>query len=118
MDYDVPAEVAQRNRESSAAAIMAAGLLRLREAERRSDQGAIYGQSAKRMLVTLCGPPYLASETPGWEGILREGIYHLDKGLGVGESVMWGEYFFARRWSGRCGDSVDFVRALSLASLG
>ncbi len=46
------------------------------------------------MLVTLATPPYLASETPGWEGILKEGIYHLDKDLGVGESVMWGEYFF------------------------
>ena len=93
MDYDFPPEVEQR-RESSAAAIVAAGLLRLREAVPDAAKAALYDNAAKRMLVTLATPPYLASETPGWEGILKEGIYHLDKDLGVGESVMWGEYFF------------------------
>ena len=29
-----------------------------------------------------------------WEGILKGGVYHVHKGLGVDESVMWGEYFF------------------------
>jgi unsaturated chondroitin disaccharide hydrolase len=42
----------------------------------------------------LLAPPYLAIGTPGWEGILTEQIYHLHKGLGVGESCMFGEYFF------------------------
>ena len=46
------------------------------------------------MLLTLCGEPFLADKTPGWEGILKEGVYHLHKGLGVSQSVMWGEYFF------------------------
>ena len=32
--------------------------------------------------------------TPGWEGILKRGVYHIHKKLGVDESVMWGEYFF------------------------
>ena len=26
--------------------------------------------------------------------LVRDGVYYLHKGLGVGESVMWGEYFF------------------------
>jgi unsaturated chondroitin disaccharide hydrolase len=46
------------------------------------------------ILATLCDPTFLAVETPGWEGILKRGIYHQRKGLGVDESVMWGEYFF------------------------
>jgi unsaturated chondroitin disaccharide hydrolase len=25
---------------------------------------------------------------------LRGGVYHVNKGLGVDESVMWGEYYF------------------------
>jgi len=41
---------------------------------------------------------------PGWEGILKHGIYHQTKGIGVNESVMWGEYFFV--------EAVD--KALSL----
>ncbi len=93
MDYDFPPEVSQRE-ESSAAAITAAGLFRLAKLSRDTTKGAFYDQTARRMLLTLAQPPYLASETPQWEGILKEGIYHLDKDLGVGESVMWGEYFF------------------------
>jgi unsaturated chondroitin disaccharide hydrolase len=46
------------------------------------------------MLDVLCSPEYLAVETPGWEGILKHGVYHTAKNLGVDESVMWGEYFF------------------------
>ena len=37
---------------------------------------------------------YLASADPKWEGVLKGGVYHIHKGLGVDESVMWGEYFF------------------------
>jgi unsaturated chondroitin disaccharide hydrolase len=43
---------------------------------------------------TLTGPEFLAADTPGWEGILKHGAYHEKRGLGVDESVMWGEYFF------------------------
>ncbi len=35
-----------------------------------------------------------ADEDPEWEGILKGGVYHIHKNLGVNESVMWGEYFF------------------------
>ena len=30
----------------------------------------------------------------GWEGVLKRGVYHFHKKLGVDESVMWGEFFF------------------------
>ncbi len=43
---------------------------------------------------TLTGPEFLANETPGWEGVLKQGMYHERRGLGVNESVMWGDYFF------------------------
>jgi unsaturated chondroitin disaccharide hydrolase len=39
-------------------------------------------------------PEFLADQTPTWEGILKHGIYHERKRLGVDESVMWGDYFF------------------------
>ena len=93
LDYDTPAEE-PRYRESSAAAITAAGLLQLAKAVPDPAKGALYAATAHRILLTLSGPEYLAEGVEGWEGILRQGIYHLRKGLGVGESVMWGEYFF------------------------
>jgi unsaturated chondroitin disaccharide hydrolase len=87
-DFDAPA--GRRDLvDTSAAAIAASGLLQL--ADIAGD--ATYGNAARRILATLC-ERYLAAGDPAWEGILKGGVYHLHKGLGVGESVMWGEYFF------------------------
>lgn len=80
--------------ESSAAAIAASGLLNLAQIVQDPLHAARYRQAALIILDTLSGPDYLADQTPGWEGILRHGSYHQRKGLGVGESVMWGEHFF------------------------
>jgi unsaturated chondroitin disaccharide hydrolase len=54
----------------------------------------LYQSWALRIIDTLTEPEFLAIETSGWEGILKHGMYHQTKGLGVDESVMWGEYFF------------------------
>jgi len=80
--------------ESSAAAIAASGLLNLARLVQDPVHAARYRQAALIILDRLTGPAYLADRTPGWEGILRHGSYHQRKGLGVDESVMWGEYFF------------------------
>ena len=57
-----------------------------------------------RILDTLTTPEFLAIETPGWEGILKHGMYHQRKGLGVDESVMWGDYFFLEALSKALGE--------------
>ena len=80
--------------ESSAAAITASGLLQLGELTDDPERAERYRGYAQTILATLCDPTFLAVETPGWEGILKHGTYHRRKGLGVDESVMWGEYFF------------------------
>jgi unsaturated chondroitin disaccharide hydrolase len=76
--------------ESSAAAIAASGLLDLT----RHSGSAHYREGALQILDTLTGSDFLANKTLGWEGLLKHGIYHSRKGLGVDESVMWGDYFF------------------------
>ena len=91
-DWEEPQETAQV--ESSAAAITASGLLNLSKLVKDSAQAKQYRDAALTILDTLTGPAYLADETPGWEGILKGGIYHQRKQLGVNESVMWGEHFF------------------------
>lgn len=80
--------------ESSAAAISASGLLGLAGLTGDPARAHLYRGVALRILDTLTTPEFLAIETPGWEGILKHGIYHRRKGLGVDESVMWGDYFF------------------------
>jgi len=92
-DYDASGNMA-RQQDSSAAAIAASGLLDLSQFTASRAKSRLYRETAFRVLETLCGDEYLASKTPGWEGILKHGVYHINKGLGVDESVMWGEYFF------------------------
>jgi unsaturated chondroitin disaccharide hydrolase len=80
--------------ESSAAAIAACGLLQLARLSGDVAHAHHYHDYALRILDTLTEPEFLAMDTPGWEGILKHGMYHQRKGLGVDESVMWGDYFF------------------------
>jgi len=81
-------------KDSSAGAIAASGLLDLARQTKSADRSRQYRDTALAMLDALCDPHYLAVNTPGWEGILQHGVYHTAKNLGVDESVMWGEYFF------------------------
>jgi unsaturated chondroitin disaccharide hydrolase len=81
-------------KESSAGAIAASGLLDLAKQTKTPEKAARYRETALAMLDALVEPEYLAVRTPGWEGVLKHGVYHTAKGLGVDESVMWGEFFF------------------------
>ncbi len=81
-------------KDSSAAAIAASGLLDLAQQTTSPDRAIAYHNTALVMLDALVDPEYLAVGTEGWEGILKHGVYHTRKNLGVDESVMWGEFFF------------------------
>ena len=91
-DYDEPSP--QLPFESSAAAIAASGLIQLSELTADALHARSYGTYALAILDTLTSPEFLANETPGWQGIIKHGMYHQRKGLGVDESVMWGDHFF------------------------
>jgi unsaturated chondroitin disaccharide hydrolase len=91
-DYDEPNPTLPY--ESSAAAIAASGLLQLAGLTPDGLRARLYCEYALTILDTLCTPEFLAHETPGWEGLLKHGMYHQRKGLGVDESVMWGDHFF------------------------
>ncbi len=80
--------------ESSAAAIAAGGFWQLAQLTQEADRAERYRAYALRILETLLTPEFVANETAGWEGILKRGMYHQNLGLGVNQSVMWGEYFF------------------------
>ncbi len=80
-------------KDSSAGAIAASGLLDLAAQTPEAQRAEHYQATALAMLDALTDTEYLASDTPGWEGILKHGVYHTSKNLGVDESVMWGEFF-------------------------
>ena len=91
-DYDAPAEK-QALRDTSAAAVAASGLMQLSHLASDRIKARHFDAVARRILSTLCRN-HLAEGDPQWEGILKGGVYHVAKNLGVNESVMWGEYFF------------------------
>jgi unsaturated chondroitin disaccharide hydrolase len=98
---DAPGDLSRRQVDSSAAAIAAVGLFNLARLTGKSQ----YRDAALRTVSVLCSPPYLAIDDPQWEGILRKGVYHVHKGLGVNESVMWGEFFFVEALAKALSDS-------------
>jgi unsaturated chondroitin disaccharide hydrolase len=89
-DFDAPGSGPV---DTSASAIAAAGLLKLAGFATDEARRSSYTSHALVALKTLISE-YLAEDEPGWEGILRGGVYHLHKKLGVDESVMWGDFFF------------------------
>ena len=91
-DFQAPSE-SRKLVDTSAAAIAAGGLLRLCRMLPDPVKGFYYWSCALHILRTLC-EKYTAKKDSRWEGVLKGGVYHVHKDLGVGESVMWGEYFF------------------------
>jgi unsaturated chondroitin disaccharide hydrolase len=92
-DYDVPPDVPHLW-DSSAAAIAASGFWDLSEAADNAAERNRYQGAALTILRTLCSEEFLPANRPEWEGILMHGVYHYHKGLGVDESVAWGDHFF------------------------
>jgi unsaturated chondroitin disaccharide hydrolase len=91
-DFQASSE-SRKQVDTSAAAIAASGLLRLCRLLPDPVKGYYYYSSALHILKSLC-EKYTAKGESAWEGILKGGVYHIHKNLGVNESVMWGEYFF------------------------
>lgn len=96
-DFNAPAE-SRKQVDTSAAAIAAAGLLRLCRLIADPVKGHFYWSTAIRILRTL-SEQHLGRDE-GWEGVLKGGVYHIHKDLGVNESVMWGDYFFVEALDG------------------
>ncbi len=94
-DYDAPeaGPLARTQVDTSACAIAASGLLDLAGLAPDRTKARAYRDFALTSLRTL-SERHLGSLTPGFEGILNGGVYHIHKNLGVHEAVLFGEYFF------------------------
>ena len=94
-DYDAPQSgpLSRKQVDTSAAAIAASGLLDLARATPDPTRARALRDFALTSLVHLT-KDYLGDQTPGFEGILNGGVYHIHKNLGVHEAVLFGEYFF------------------------
>lgn len=80
--------------ESAAAAAGAGGLIQLADILGRGLRASGYREYAGRVLARLCTSEFVPFNEPTWQGVLKQGIYHERKKLGVDESGVWGDYFF------------------------
>jgi len=94
-DFDAPESgpLSSSQVDTSASAIAASGLFNLAGFAPNTAQRRAYLDCALLTVETL-SDEFLGEGDDNWEGILRGGVYHIHKGLGVNESVMWGEFFF------------------------
>jgi unsaturated chondroitin disaccharide hydrolase len=84
-------------RDSSAAAIAAAGLLELSTYMTDPTLQSKYYNAALNIQTSLSNPAlYLASPSPSTptDGILLHGTYSVPANVGIDTSLIWGDYFF------------------------
>lgn len=113
-DFDVPAGP-DRIDDSSAAAIAASGLWNLADltAPREPARADRFRDAALSILDSLCTDRYLAWSDPDWEGVVKHGVYHFHKKLGVDESVAWGDFFFLEAVAKALGSHLTKSRTTS-----
>ncbi len=90
-DFNAPNELRSQV-DTSAGAIAASALLRLCRLLPDPIKGHFYWNTAIRILHSLCDE-HLGDGNPEWEGVLKGGVFLMQKKLAVDESVMWGDYF-------------------------
>ena len=80
-------------RDSSAAAIAACGLLELAAALPVSDPSRSLYENWAWAIVRRLNEAYLAP-LEGSNAVLAHGVYHMPNDVGVDESCIWGDYFY------------------------
>lgn len=92
--WDLVFTEGSQERDSSAAAIAACGLLELASQMPLLDpQRQVYEQAAAGTVLTLSERYFDKDALPG-HGLLKHGVYHKPNGIGVDESCIWGDYFY------------------------
>lgn len=81
-------------RDSSAAAIAACGLLELAQALPLSDPDRATYEAAALAIVDQLGAHYLLPLGQPGTGVLAHAVYHMPNKIGVDEACLWGDYFF------------------------
>lgn len=92
--WDLVFTEAPHERDSSAAAIAACGLLELARALPLADPDREAYEAAALAMVETLGERYLLPLGDPGTGILAHGVYHMPNRVGVDEACIWGDYFF------------------------
>jgi unsaturated chondroitin disaccharide hydrolase len=92
--WDLIFTQAPHERDSSAAAITACGLLELARALPLTDPDRTAYEAAAVSMVLALGEQYLLPLGAPGSGVLAHAVYHMPNKVGVDEACIWGDYFF------------------------
>jgi len=92
-DFEAP-DIPNEPKDSSAAAIAAAGLLELSALLRDTNPEASdkYFDASEGILKSLLSPEYL-DRNPASDALLRHGTQHKNKGLGINKKIVYGDFY-------------------------
>ena len=88
-DYGAPGE----ERDSSAASVMASGLLELSTFV-DGEKGAKYRAFAVKQLLSLCSDAYFAKPGENGDWLLKHGVGHKPAGGEIDVPLDYGDYYF------------------------
>jgi unsaturated chondroitin disaccharide hydrolase len=84
----------EQEKDSSACAIAACGMLELAKHLPATDERKqYYEDEALRMLAALAGQ-YTTRDLPHSNGILKHAVYNKPRGMGIDECNIWGDYYY------------------------
>lgn len=92
-DFDVP-QVPETKRDSSAAAIAAAGMLELATLLPEDNQDRGWLSAAAERIVASLVTGYSTKGAPDAQGLLNRGSYAVRLGISPDDYVIWGDYFY------------------------
>ena len=84
----------EQERDSSAAAIAACGLLELSKSLPLLDPLRADYEHAALGMVQQLSENYLTVDGAPGSGLLKHAVYHKPHGIGIDESCIWGDYFY------------------------
>lgn len=82
-----------QERDSSAAAVAASGLIELADQLPSGPHSGGYRVAAANILASLISG-YATADDPRSNALLLHGVYDKPKGIGVDEGTLWGDYFY------------------------
>lgn len=85
-------------RDSSAAAIAVCGMLELTESLPLLDEERQKYVNAIMAIMRSLAEHYQAEPDEACDGILKHGVYHIPKQIGVDECCIWGDYYYLEAW--------------------
>ncbi|MNP52261.1 Unsaturated chondroitin disaccharide hydrolase [compost metagenome] len=92
--WDLTFTSGQEERDSSAAAIAVCGLLEITKHLPLTDEKKpIYETAALKIMKSLT-ENYTSKTDPNSNGILLHSVYNKNKGNGVDECCLWGDYYY------------------------